>query len=194
MSSKSILCVSAAERQYLCYPTSRETHSRFLSLHISLIKPLKHTCMIYPKDSRGPSLYIFNNILGFACSLFPVDFRRKDNWRGPGLAEVLWTLYESGWYRRVTKARLVTVWELWQDLWISVPRGWLQNSVCIYVCVWWGCVGWPILHPTLYLHFSGLICNDCLSETLLLVSYEVNINWQEIIKLIKTILWVMCVF
>lgn len=80
LSCKYIHCVGAVEWQYLCYLTSRatnagkmSTHSLFLSPHISPIKQrkhiCKHTCMIHPKDSRGPSLYIFNQIFTFACSV-----------------------------------------------------------------------------------------------------------------------------
>lgn len=60
-----------------------QRHSLFMCPQISPIKLLKHihkhTCMIDPKDSHGPSLYIFNQIFTFACSVFPVYVRREDN-------------------------------------------------------------------------------------------------------------------
>lgn len=136
--------------------------------------------MIHPKDSHSPCLYIFNQIFTFSCSLFPIDVRRRDNRLRPGWVWVLCTLDESGWYGREAKARLVPVWGLWHDLWISLPPSGscriVCESVCVIVCDVSGLVGlWGggsrllgIAHPPPYSSctLQCLYCSDHLSAIL----------------------------
>ncbi len=88
---------------------------------------------MHPKDSHGPNLYIFNQIFTFACSIFPVDARRRDNcW---GLARALCTLDESEWDWGEAKARLSLSGNCDRIYGSLCLRRGAAVCVCVCVCV-----------------------------------------------------------